>query len=165
MNQLTKYPRMAPNTLIAQTVTVTATLVDASSTAWENATVIVQFVPGFGTPPERYTWNGAQFTKRLQFQASGNSLSVALPSNDTILPIDSMWQFIISRNPQTPAVVIFAVLDSKDGPTEDISAQFTNASEGVAPAPSSGTRVIQAPDEATALAQSAADPNNIYWWV
>lgn len=141
-------------------VTVTGTLVDKNGVSWNNATVIAQFIPGFGTPPERYTWNGASFTQRQVIQATGNTFSVTLPSNDTILPIDSTWQFTISANPSSPAAIIIKVLKYPSGATQDISATFT----AMAPPLSPTGLVIQAPDEATALALSAANPNVIYWW-
>lgn len=152
-----------------QSVTVTGTLVDSAGNSWTGATIIAQFIPGFGTPITEYTWAGAQFTKRQEFIASGNSFSVSLPSNDTILPIDSQWQFVISGNPWTPAVVLFKVLDYSKAATVDISAEFLASAGALQPEPGGGggvaPQIIQVADEATALSSSAANPNNFYFWV
>lgn len=152
----------------ATPVTVTATLVDSTSNPWNSATVIVQFVPGFGVPAGKYTWNGADFTRRQEFVTTGNSFSIQLPSNDKIIPIDSLWNFTISGNSLTPAVVITKYLDSRVATTFDLSAQFKSIAPPLNTTGGSGgpvPQIIKVADQATALAQSAANPNNFYYWV
>lgn len=151
-------------------VTVTGTLVDSGGSSWTSASITIQLIPGFGTPITEYTWNGADFVKRQTITTTGNTFSILLPSNDTIQPIDSMWQFVISGNAWTPAVVMNMDLDSSVATTFDISAQFKSIAPPLTSSPPSGgggtvPQIIQAPDQATAISDSTANPNNFYFWV
>lgn len=158
--------------LVAATmVTVKGTLTDSTGATWNTATIIVQFIPGFGTPAGKYTWNGASFVQRQTLTASSGNFTVQLPANNDIIPIDSMWQLTISGNPQTPAVILTKYLDSSVATLFDISSQFhsiappLNTGSGGGGGGGPASQIIQAPDQATALSLSTANPNNIYFWI
>jgi hypothetical protein len=122
---------------MAASVTVTGTLVDSGGNNWDNATIIIQFVPGFGTPAGNYIWNDAPVNQRFSITATGNTFTVSLPSNDTITPIDSQWEFTISGNSVTPAVIMRRTLKSTT-PTVDISTDFTVMAPVLIPEPGGG---------------------------
>jgi hypothetical protein len=114
-------------------VTVTGTLVDSEGTKWTDATLIVHLVPGFGTPITEYKWGGTTFVKRHVIPITDGTFSINLPSNGTIIPVDSMWKFTISGHATSPAAVFTKTLNYASGSTQDVSAMFTAAAPPLEP--------------------------------
>lgn len=118
---------ITPATL-AQSTTVTATVVDQSSVVWANGSYNLQFVPNpqaTGT----VTWNGTPFPN-TQWSYSGvldasGHFSQSVPSNTFIAPAGSSYTATICSNTSAPCVVISRL--TFQGTTQDISATITNA--------------------------------------
>jgi hypothetical protein len=115
--------------VLAQSTTVSATVVDQNSTVWANGNYTLQFVPNpqaQGNP----TWNGNPFPN-TQWTYSGvldNSghFSQSVPSNNFIAPAGSTYTATICSNTSAPCTVIPRL--TFQGTTMDISTTITNAS-------------------------------------
>lgn len=113
---------------LAQSTTVTATVVDQSSVVWANGSYTLQFVPNpqaQGNP----TWNGNPFPN-TQWTYPGvldnaGHFSTSVPSNNFIAPAGSTYTATICSNTSAPCVVIPRL--TFQGTSQDISSTITNA--------------------------------------
>jgi hypothetical protein len=98
---------MGVGILSAQTTTVSATVVDSSTTTWANGSWSVQFVPSPSNPNINvYLVNGVPINQSLlnfkgSLDGSGN-FSQVLYDNSRITPSGSSWKFNICPNSSAP---------------------------------------------------------------
>lgn len=97
---------------IAQTTTVTATIIDSDSVAWSNAIWTATFVPNPNFPNlDQYTINGTPITSStynsyINVSGTTNSsgvLSTTLLDNNIVLPGGSTYKFVVQSNSSAPA--------------------------------------------------------------
>jgi hypothetical protein len=149
---------------IAQSTTVSGTLVDQQSIVWSNAKISITFTPSTYPPP--YTWSGGSYapTASAITDASGH-FSIVLPSNTSITPAGSTWQFIIAPN-SSIAPVIFNI--SVTGTTQSVNTIFTQNAipayvQSMAVPRTYGSATMVSPPNVGQLAYDTTNKNYIYW--
>lgn len=114
------------STAYAQSTTVSATVVDQSSTTWANGSWALDFVPNpnAGSPP---FWNGNPFPSTQwhyggQLDGSGH-FSQSVPSNNFITPAGSTYTVTVCPNATAPCSTILR--ETFQGTSMDISTVIT----------------------------------------
>jgi len=138
-----------------QTTTVTATVVDTTSTAWANGTYQISFLPNPSKPnAATYTLNNATFTQNFSGTLSGSGgLSVVLADNNIVVPAGSQWSFTICPQVTSNCVTLpLVITGTSQNVSSAINALLTN------------TPVVAAPAIATAYnsAEVGMVPNRMY---
>jgi len=94
---------------LAQSTSVSATIVDSGSQAWAFGSVQFRFRPADSNPTGQYFWNGAPFDKSttipqnpLALDGSGAFSGVSVPSNNFITPSGSTWTVTVCPAASTP---------------------------------------------------------------
>jgi len=110
---------------LAQTTTVTGTLVDPLGNTWSNATITPIFTNAPGIPGP-YNWSGGVFNHlpATVITSSGGVYSFTLPSNTAIVPTGSTWVFNVCPNASLQCAVVNL---SISGTTFDLGAAITSS--------------------------------------
>lgn len=94
---------------LAQSTSVSATIIDSGSQAWAFGSVQFRFRPADSNPTGQYFWNGAPFDKSttipqnpLALDGSGAFSGVSVPSNNFITPAGSTWTVTVCPGASTP---------------------------------------------------------------
>lgn len=89
---------LLPLTLWSQNTSVTLSVTDAGSNAWNGATYTVTFVPNSNDPIfSHYTWTGGTLSRVISGTlGSAGTATFNVPDNATISPAGSTWQFSVT---------------------------------------------------------------------
>jgi len=161
---------LAPFAALAQSTTVSATVVDTNSVIWANGTYTLQFVPNpqaNGNP----TWNGnpfpnTQWTYSGVMDASG-FFTKSVPSNNFIAPAGSTYTATICPNTSAPCTVIPRL--TFQGTSQDMSTTITNATSPMSIQANSITRAYNDSEMAVQASQAGYFYQNVtsnsprYW--
>jgi hypothetical protein len=110
------------NRAFAQSTTVSGQVTDAGGQTWNNAAVTAQFVPNplYPTLPQ-YTWTGGALNPTLSGTANATGgYSISIPSNTSITPVGSFWQFKFCPQASSPCFLTANV--SITGGTQTVNA-------------------------------------------
>ncbi len=115
---------------IAQSTTVSATVVDSDSTAWANGTWSISFVPSQSFPNlSSYTCNGSALTTSYKGTLNGSgAFSQAMCTGSSTAPGGGSWNISICPNSSAPCGILNF---TTAGSTLDLSSAIT----AVIPAP------------------------------
>lgn len=114
---------------LAQSTTVSVTVVDANSQAWAGGTISYQFRPNPNYPTSQYSWNGSPLPSNylipttVDLDGSGHA-SFSIPSNIFIVPAGSSWVFVVCPNASIACVTVFSAVS---GSSLDISSTINAA--------------------------------------
>jgi hypothetical protein len=93
-----------------QSTTVGATITDSDGNAWQGGSYQISFVPNSNTPsPQSYIWSGGNLQQNNLFKGTLSNIgvfTVVIPSNTSITPSGSQWQFTICPNATTGCVSV-----------------------------------------------------------
>jgi hypothetical protein len=137
---------------------VTATLTDASSQVWANASWQVQLVPPFNNPNQLLN-NGNVITDQLQtgFANGSGLLSITMDDNTAITPKGSFWRFTICPNATVLACTTISVTVS--GTTQDLSSTLSSQLTPIA------VQANTTVSRAYATTEASAGQGGIFWRV
>jgi len=85
---------VVPALVLAQSTTVSGTVIDTDSQAWFAGSVVASFVPAPGTNPNQYTWSGGAFNAGASITipiTAGGNYSGSIPSNTAMNLSGSKW--------------------------------------------------------------------------
>lgn len=154
---------------MANDTNLQAVIKDTDGVIWAGATWaanVVGFISTFGRPPT-YLSTGQPITTHLSGQTDATGLlAVTLASNNAIVPFGTQWEFTIQAAASVPpSRALVTVTGASMDATVVISQQLTPISQAGPIPGGTPTRVLPAANEASAIAESQANPNNIYYWV
>jgi hypothetical protein len=153
---LSSFLALCSLTAYGQSDTVSATVVDQSTTVWANGTWKLQFIPNPNSNSNNVQWNGAPFPNTAWTVAgsldSSGIFSSSTPRNDFITPAGSTWTLSICPNATSPCSILTRLTFTSS--STNLSSQITAAS----PAP-----VVKPLPFATAYndAEVTVDPSNV----
>ena len=120
---------LGPISILAQSTTVTGTIVDQGSVTWSNAqiTITLQAPANINGP---FTWSGGAYNAGPQtiYADGAGHFSISLPTISAMSNPALLWRFVIAPNASVPAI---ALNIATTGGTQDISSAITAAAPAI----------------------------------